>query len=129
MAESIRLNAETQNRYRIINERVAEIYKAFAASSGDDDLAQLFQLFCECGQLDTCDRRIKVDPGTYERVRSDPTTFVLFPGHQTTDVENTVAIGDDYLITRNIGLAAEIARAGDPRRLRLVPSHVRQEDS
>jgi hypothetical protein len=129
MLDSIRLNAETQNLYRIVNERIAEVYNGFADSVGDDDLSGLFELFCECGQADRCRQRVKVDSTTYERVRSDPTTFVLFPGHQTTEVENTIGIGNDYLITRNIGLAAEIARAGDPRRGNLVPSQIRREGS
>jgi hypothetical protein len=129
MADSIRLNAEKQNHYRIVNERIAEIYTAFAASREDDNLSELFELFCECGHPGMCGQRIKIDTATYERIRSDPTTFVLVPGHQTTDVENVIEIGNDYLITRNFGLAADIARAGDTRRMRLVPAQVRQEAS
>ena len=52
---------------------------------------------------------------TYERVRSDPTTFILLPHHASADVESVIERGEGFLIARNFGRAAEIARANDPR--------------
>jgi hypothetical protein len=118
MADAIERNAVTQNRYREVNERVAEVYRQFAARAEADTASGLVELFCECGQLAPCGERIRVSAATYERVRSDPTTFLLFPGHEVALVEEPVEQGDGFLIARNFGRAAEIARAGwKPARL------------
>jgi hypothetical protein len=122
MTDAIELNAVTQNRYREANERVAEVYNRFAATGALDTTSDLFELFCECGRQVRCGERVKVSAATYERVRSDPTTFVLFPGHEAEAVENTIERGEGFLIARNFGRAAEIARAGDPRRVMDVPA-------
>ena len=119
MADAIERNAETQNRYREVNERVADVYARFAASVDADTTSELFELFCECGQQEPCDERVNVSAATYERVRADPTTFILLPGHGTATVENVIEKGDGFLIARNFGRAAEIARAADPRRIRI----------
>jgi len=114
----IERNAVTQNRYREINEHLAQVYGQFAASSeADGNVSELFELFCECGQQTPCGERVKVSAVTYERVRADPTTFILVPGHGAPAVEEMIERGDGFLIARNFGRAAEIARAADPRRL------------
>jgi hypothetical protein len=115
MPETIRRNAEAQNLCRIANERVADVYYKFAASGALDMSIDLFELFCECGQKLPCGERVRVTATTYERVRADPTLFFLHPGHEATAVESTIGRGEGFLITRNIGSAADIARAGDPR--------------
>jgi hypothetical protein len=117
MARTIEQNAVTQNRYREANERVAEVYNKFAASGGFDKATQLFELFCECGQESPCGERVKVSAATYERVRSDPLAFILAPGHGVAAVEEMSERGEGFVIARNFGRAAEIARAADPRRV------------
>ena len=115
---SIERNAATQNRYRAINEHLAQVYTQFAASTdAEKGVTELLELFCECGQRPSCGERVKVHAVTYERVRADPTTFILAPGHGVAAVEEMVERGDGFLIARNVGRAAEIARAADPRRL------------
>lgn len=112
----IERNATTQNRYREINEHLSQVYNEFAAGTDPDrEVPELLELFCECGQT-RCGERVKVHPVTYERVRSDPTTFVLAPGHGVAAVEEMIERGDGFLIARNFGRAAEVARAADPRR-------------
>jgi hypothetical protein len=120
MADAIERNAETQNLYREVNERVAEVYSQFGSGVGIDRMTEVIELFCECGQQAPCDERINVSAGTYERVRSDPTTFILLPGHGIAIVEDVIESGDGFLIARNHGRAAEIARAADPRRMQVV---------
>ena len=119
---SIERNAATQNRYRAINEHLAQVYTEFAASTdAEKAVPELLELFCECGRQPSCGERVKVHPVTYERVRADPTTFVLAPGHGVAAVEEMIERGDGFLIARNFGRAAEIARAADPRRLVNLP--------
>ena len=119
MADAIERNAETQNLYREVNERVAEVNSQFAGVPPGMS-AELIELFCECGQQEPCDERVNVSAATYERVRADPTTFILLPGHGSTMVENVIEEGEGFLIARNFGRAAEIARAADPRRVGIV---------
>jgi hypothetical protein len=120
MADAIERNAETQNLYREVNERVAEVYSQFGGGVTADRVSELIELFCECGQQAPCEERVNVSAATYERVRSDPTTFILLPGHGIATVEDVIESGDGFLIARNIGRAAEIARAADPRRIDFV---------
>jgi hypothetical protein len=65
----------------------------------------------------SCGERVKLTATTYERVRSDSTTFVIFPGHEAATVEHGIERGEGFLIARNFGRAAEIAREADPRRV------------
>jgi hypothetical protein len=117
-ATAIERNAATQNRYRELNEHLSQVYNEFAArADADKKVSELFELFCECGQRTPCGQRVKVSAVTYERVRADPTTFILSPGHEAPDVEEMIELGDGFLVARNFGRAAEIARAADPRRL------------
>jgi hypothetical protein len=116
MPDTIKRNAHAQNLCRYANERVADVYYKLAASGALDMSIQLFDLSCECGRKPRCGEQVRVMAETYEHVRADPTLFILHPGHEATAVEYTVSRGNGFLITRNIGSAAEIARAGDPRR-------------
>ena len=116
MSGAIERNAETQNLFREVNERVAEVYEQFSGG-GADETPELIEIFCECGHLTPCDERIHVSAETYERVRSDSTTFILLPGHGKASVETVIEAGDGFLIARNFGRAGEIARAADPRRI------------
>lgn len=117
MGETIERNAETQNRCREANERVTDVYYKFAARGALDMSVELFQLFCECGRHAPCGERVQVSAATYERVRSDATLFILHPGHEASAVEYTIGRGEGYVIARNLGRAAEIAQAADPRRV------------
>lgn len=116
MADAVERNAETQNLFREVNERVAEVYEQFSGGFTRDTTPELIEIFCECGHLTPCDERIYVTAATYERVRSDSTTFLLLPGHGKGNVETVIERGDGFLIARNFGRAGEIARAADPRR-------------
>jgi hypothetical protein len=117
MADVIERNAATQNLYREVNERVAEVNSQFGGGVRAGKSSELMELFCECGRQDPCGERVNVTAAAYERVRADATTFILLPGHGEIAVEDVIDQGEGYLIARNFGRAAEIARAADPRRL------------
>jgi hypothetical protein len=113
----IERNAVIQNRYREINEHLAQVHSQYAASiEPGKKVSELLELFCECGQQTPCGERVKVPAVTYERVRSDPAAFILAPGHGVAAVEEMIERGDGFLIARNFGRAADVARAADPRR-------------
>ena len=68
MDERARRIGENEAVYRSINERIEALNESFGT------LAESMTVICECGNL-SCAQQIDLDPGTYERVRSDPTQF------------------------------------------------------
>jgi len=72
------------------------------------------ELFCECGTAG-CSERVELTSEEYERVRSDPTHFVLRPGHQVDSVEHVLRREGDHLVVANHGTAATSAGRTDPR--------------
>ena len=112
LVTDIASNATTQNLYRAVNERVMELNARFDASG---DTIRSVEVLCECGRV-SCAARLSIASADYERVRSDPSTFVLIPGHEDAAVEEVIERTADFVIARNVGEADAIARAGDPRR-------------
>ena len=52
----------------------------------------------------------------YERVRSEPHRFAVFPGHELPDVEVVVERRDGYaVVQKNEGAPERIAERTDPR--------------
>ena len=78
------------------------------------------EVLCECGRAGCADR-VEVTREIYERLRADPETFVLTPGHEEGVVETVIERTPAYVVARNIGEAARIALDGDPRLLRGYP--------
>jgi hypothetical protein len=80
--------------FRVVNERVAGLNEAFAVITGD------FEIVCECGDA-TCIQQIVIPTDAYARIRSDPTLFVLAPGHQDATAEAVVDEHDStYVVVR-----------------------------
>jgi hypothetical protein len=95
--------------FREINERLEELNKTFS------EFTDKMQLVCECG-VRTCIERFSMDVAHYERLRADPTTFAVKPGHEVPSVEDVVEEHDDYLVVRKKpGEPAEVAVEEDPR--------------
>jgi hypothetical protein len=87
--------------FREVNERVKNVNESFG------ELVDA-QFVCECGDRECLDR-ITVPLDEYERVRADPTTFFVKPGHEIPDVEVVVDRREGYVIVRK--------HAGDPEAL------------
>jgi hypothetical protein len=100
---------ENEALFRQVNERVSELNRGFSIVLERGDF------LCECGN-EACLARVALTPGEYERVRADPTHFVVKPGHMAPDVEDVVYAGAGYEVVRKReGEAAELARESDPR--------------
>ena len=99
-------NARVQAIYREVNEGIALINAGW-------EIPEL-ELMCECGTTG-CTDRVALTSDEYERLRAEPTRFVLRPGHEEDEVERVVASSDDYVIVENHGRAATVARRTDPR--------------
>jgi hypothetical protein len=68
---------------------------------------------CECGDVD-CAETIEVTLDEYEAARSQPTFFVIAPGHEIQS-ERVVEQNERYELVEKVGAAAAIAQTHDPR--------------
>jgi hypothetical protein len=95
--------------FREVNERIEDLAETF----GIDD--QPLDLVCECGR-GSCTQQITMTRKEYEDLRSDPSHFAVFPGHEQGDVELVVARRGRYdVVKKREGVPAAIANETDPR--------------
>jgi hypothetical protein len=100
--------AENEAIFRDINERIEEA----AAWGGRDE--HVFEFFCECSNTD-CTLLLPMTLSEYERVRADPTQFVVAPGHELPEIEAVALRTDAYQVVRKRGEAARFVTERDPR--------------
>jgi hypothetical protein len=93
--------------FREVNERIEKI------QSGQG-LEGHFDFLCECGDRN-CIEQVSMTLAEYEGVRSDPTQFVVLPGHEIAAIESIVQKGDRFSVVRKQEEAAVIAEQHDPR--------------
>lgn len=109
MGEQERKLALNEVMFREVNERLEELNRTFA------DFTDRLQVVCECADM-ACAEMIDVPAADYERIRSDPTLFIVVPGHEITDVEDVVEVLPNFEVVRKReGEPARVARATDPR--------------
>ena len=95
--------------FREVNERINDLAEHF----GLED--QALDLVCECGDPN-CVERISMARADYEKLRSEPTHFAVYPGHTKGDIEDVIDRRDGYLVVRkHEGDPAQVARETDPR--------------
>ena len=100
---------ENEVIFREVNERVRETNETFDVTVGDA------QFVCECGSA-SCVERVRMPLADYERVRAEPTTFLIVPGHEVADVERVVRREESFWVVRKeAGAAEELAIETDPR--------------
>ena len=108
--------ARNEALFRSVNERVEEINAGFNAIAGDGEF------ICECADT-ACIERISMGLDDYERVRSQPTHFLIKPGHAMEEIEEVVEHHRDFevvakrydVVEARAGGPAEIAEETDPR--------------
>jgi hypothetical protein len=95
--------AENQSLYRAANERIKELNEVF------DEVASVpSEWVCECADTE-CISRVLATLQEYESVRSNPRTFLVYPGHVYPEVEIVTAGNERFTIVEKIGEAGEIA--------------------
>jgi hypothetical protein len=88
--------ATTEALFRDVNERIAE-------SAGRFD-AEETEFVCECSDAN-CTHRVTASLAEYEDVRAEPTTFLVAPGHEQTDIEYVVSDRGRYRIVDKVEAA------------------------
>ena len=109
MDERARRIGENEALFRLVNERIEGLGEAFGA------ITESMTIVCECGD-GSCVEQIELSVADYERIRSDPTLFVIVRGHEIPDVEDVVERSDGFdVVRKHAGGAAQLAAELDPR--------------
>jgi len=101
--------AENQSLYRTANERIKELNEVF------DEIASLpSDWVCECADTE-CTSHVSATLQEYESIRSNPRTFIVYPGHVYPEVEIVSAENDRFAIVEKTGRSGVVAEELDPR--------------
>jgi len=107
--ERVRRIGQNEALFREVNERVVNIRESVGVPGGEAEFV------CECGK-DTCVEHVLVPLSDYERIRSDPTLFLIKPGHEFPDIEEVVERRNGYAVVRKVNPEdVRIAVETDPR--------------
>ena len=99
--------ARTEAAFREVNEAIATTAERFDAERTD--------FVCECADPG-CAHRLTAELDEYEKVRREPTRFLLAPGHDEPKIERVVERKREYHVVEKFGAVAEpIVRQLDPR--------------
>ena len=74
--------ATTEALFRDVNERIAKSAEHFDATHTE--------FVCECSDPNCIDR-VAASLAEYEEVRDEPTTFLVAPGHEESDIERVIS--------------------------------------
>lgn len=100
---------------RDINEWVLEADRADPSS-----IVAMHDYFCECSD-EGCRQRIRLTDSEYEMVRSEAVRFMVAPTHENPEIDRVVAENERFsTVEMFYGEPARIARATDPRRVRVA---------
>src|SRR5215210_6548292 len=102
--------ATTQSLFREVNERIKEVGKQTGS------FAYPSEAICECAQAE-CSELISISKEGYERLRSRPTWFAVFPSdaHVFPEVERVIDRHGGYWIVEKFDQAGALAERFDPR--------------
>lgn len=106
MSTSEDRKAENEAAFRDANERIRDVQRELQPP------LERAPYLCECEDTG-CHETVRLAPEEYERVRSDPTWFVIVPGHPTSG--EAIDRRDRYCLVRKSGAAARVAVELDPR--------------
>jgi hypothetical protein len=98
--------AANEAAFREANERIREVEQELQPP------LERVPYLCECEDT-SCREPIRLARDEYERIRSDPTWFLIAPGHPTDG--DVVYERDGYSVVHKTGRAAEVAVDLDPR--------------
>jgi hypothetical protein len=109
VSERERRIAANEAVHRSVNERIEDMNLAIGHLAGS------MTVVCECGDA-ACTEQIDLTVPEYERIRAEPTLFVVRPGHEAPNVEEVVERHEGFDVVRKRGgVPAQIAIEQDPR--------------
>ena len=97
--------------FREVNERIKDVSGRVVAFDGTATL----EFVCECSE-EGCSEPVELTLAEYESIRSEPTHFLVVPGHVwDPDTERAVRENDTYAVVEKTGDAGDVAADKDPR--------------
>ena len=93
--------------FREVNERIEQ-------AAEDASSAGPMVFVCECGNAE-CAETIEVTLAEYEAARSQPTLFLVVPGHEIDDITRVLEQNERFAVVEKVGEAGAIAQRHDPR--------------
>ena len=108
MGESNERMARNEALFRDANEEIRQAQERL-----DLDERRL-PFLCEC-EDERCRTIVRLTASEYERVRDEPTRFVLADGHVGGESTVEVASGDGWVVIEKRDGGGEVARETDPR--------------
>jgi hypothetical protein len=96
--------ARNQVLFREVNERLREVLDA---STGPTEF------LCECSNED-CIETVPLEPVEYERIRANPNSFLVAPGHELIEIERVTWQSDRYFLVEKTVATDYVVRT-DPR--------------
>src|SRR5256885_12439445 len=87
--------ARNEAVFREVNERIEKLTRDEEWLGQSESL----EVLCECGNRD-CSELLKLSISDYERVRQEPTDFLIVPGHVIPEIEEVIATGPSYEVVR-----------------------------
>ena len=105
MDERTQRVTENEALFREVNEQVA---------SAGRQPAETFEILCECARIG-CMEHLHVTTEVYERARSEPTDFLVKPGHAIPEFETVIERHENLELVRKRGPAATLAKQLDRR--------------
>lgn len=96
--------AQNQSVFREVNERIEDLAR---------ELPNV-EFICECARSE-CSACVSMTVEEYERVRADGNHFLVVPGHEAPEVEETLERHDGYLVVAKLGYGAAVSARLDPR--------------
>lgn len=106
--------AKNEALFREVNERISEVSQELAPGTPNPE--SIDGLICECSDQGCLERVGPLTITEYERVRQEPTRFIIAADHQAADVERVVDRQPSYwVVEKDEGVPADVARERDPR--------------
>jgi len=96
--------AKNEVAFREVNEGIRGAVREIL---GDQDF---WEFVCECANRDCMDS-VELSLDEYRRARSQPTWFVISPGHDL-ELERVVHAHERYAVVEKQGIAARVAEQG-----------------
>jgi hypothetical protein len=100
--------------FREVNERIEKLMQEGEWLDSPAPPAESLDVLCECGNAE-CSTPLTLPLADYERVRREPTHFLVAPGHVISEIEEVVATGRGYEVVRKFAGEGVLARKTDPR--------------
>ena len=96
--------ARNEAVFREVNERIEELTRE----------SEWLEVMCECGDPQ-CKEPLRLTVAEYERVRQEPTDFLVARGHVIPEIETVVGGTERFEVVRKLAGERAFARETDPR--------------